>query len=121
MSIINIFSIVVLTFLTSLSFAKEVNIVGNMPPELNDCKVYKVILDQSPINKTLFITRCHNSNTISTRTSEKYPVNTTLIEGNQINEKEVITLNGKKYIKKDELIKNTNTINLNGFEYIELK
>lgn len=121
MSISNIFSIIFLTFLTSLSFAKEVNIVGNMPQELNDCKVYKVIVDQNPINKTLFITRCHNSNTISTTTSEKYPVNTALIDDNNINEKEVIILNGKKYIKKDELIKNTKTINLNGFEYVELK
>lgn len=123
MRINKIILITLFSIFSSFSFASSEEITSqvDIPEGLKDCKFYKSIVSRKISDINLYVVRCQGNDNVSASVNGKYPIRTTLIEGNQINEKEVITLNGKKYIKKDELIKNTKTINLNGFEYIELK
>lgn len=123
MRISKIVLITLFSIFSSFSFASSEEITNqvDIPEGLKDCKFYKSIVSRKISDINLYVVRCQGNDNVSASVNGKYPIRTTLIEGNQINEKEVITLNGKKYIKKDELMKNTNTINLNGFEYIELK
>lgn len=122
MRISKIILITLFSIFSSFSFASSEEITSqvDIPEGLKDCKFYKSIVSRKLSDINLYVVRCKGNDNVSASVNGKYPIRTNLIE-NSFNEKDLITLDGKKYIKKDALIKNTKTINLNGFEYIELK
>ena len=53
----------------------------NLPEGLKGCRIFDVVVpSRHGHNINLFITRCKNNDSITTETSEKFPIRNTLIE-----------------------------------------
>jgi hypothetical protein len=122
MRIKNIILIICLTVLSSLTFAssKDITDKADIPDGLKDCRFYMVFVSKPLIDTVLHVVRCDNNDIVSTQTSGKSPINTSLVY-NPSKETEIINLDGKEYVNKNDFIKNTKSINVNGVDYFEVK
>ncbi len=119
------FCFFVLSVMSFSSFAaiEDVTQDYNLTGELADCKIFKVFVEYSILNKKLYITKCPNYNT-NTRTTEKNPVHSSYIEESNLSNEKYPALNKDKFVIVNNVkyyeLKNINsneTININGKIY----